>query len=309
VGLTDTCFVQTTGRAFLLYAWRMDLPAAQEACQSALAHLNEAPSGEGVERLLERWSSPDLVVILTGTGPWTTSRFSEEAATPITGDAWLDGMRALYDGQVSTSLTRLEHGLEAQPARKVLSQTAALVALLDKQPERAAFDARAGLLYHPTDPLLRYCESLALCRLGRFGEAESKLRESRREGGDKPLLLLQLLLYLRVGEWWSALGLWFRLRSEPRFVGRARWMIAGWGILSGSLLVLALCLCGGAWEMLGGGSAGIAAILLSLAMLLLLPAPRLLRRFAEKTLAGKNPKMLLVSPELFPRERRGEPAH
>lgn len=310
-GLTDTCFVQTSGRAFLLYAWRMDLPAAREASSIVIKRLNEAPSGEGVERLLERWVSPDILVILTGTGPWSEPRVTEEMVVPPTGDVWLDGMRALYDGQIAVALGRLEQGMEVQPARKVLSQTASLIALMDGQAERGGFDARAGLVYHPSDPLLRYCDALAWCRQARFGEVEARLREVRSE--EKPMQLLQVLLALRGGEIGKGFQLWRRLgqgTAAPRFVGRASWMIAAW---LGQVLVhvvLALGLAAAAtWALAVQGDTAVGIGLLVGGLLLLLPLERLTVGRAERALLGRNSSVLLVSPELFPRERRGESAN
>ncbi|MFN7145395.1 MAG: hypothetical protein ACK4YP_16600, partial [Myxococcota bacterium] len=71
----DTFYLRCleTGRAWMLYAWRLDTdgPAgARDAWQSTVARLAAAPAGEGVERLLYTAEGPDVALALAGTGEW-----------------------------------------------------------------------------------------------------------------------------------------------------------------------------------------------------------------------------------------------
>ena len=165
-GVGDTIFVKIGDRSYLLYAWRIDGqgPAgAVEAWKKTRERLAGMPVMEGVERLLTAWQSGDCALLLTGAGELPDLSALDEIALPGSGDLFIDGMRALYDGHLGTAIGLFESGLEQQPGRRVLASSAALVALMDGQAERAAFNACVGRLHHAHDPLLRYIQALALC--------------------------------------------------------------------------------------------------------------------------------------------------
>ena len=315
-GLTDSCFVQTAGRSFLLYCWNLERADARAAYNEMVRRLAEAPPGEGVERLLVRWACADVAVLLTGTSAWQEAPPIEDPPVPNpTSDPWLDGIRALYEGLPALALSRLEQGMETTPSRKVLSQTAGLVALWDDKAERAVFDVRTGLIYHPDDPLLLYLELLALFRWQGLAEGQRRLAElridsgKRRPSGAAPLLLLVGLAAIERGAWFTALRLLWplaRTPMEPRFTTRGARQLGLW--------MLELLLLGWVGLMLPWlapeAAMPLQVLLVGVAALLLVLPAQFLRRRVRKMLQvrGVGP-IPLLSPDLFPRERRGEPAH
>ncbi|HNH49725.1 MAG TPA: hypothetical protein PKY30_21960, partial [Myxococcota bacterium] len=289
---------------------------ARAAYNEMVRRLAEAPPGEGVERLLVRWACADVAVLLTGTSAWQEAPPIEDPPVPNpTSDPWLDGIRALYEGLPALALSRLEQGMETTPSRKVLSQTAGLVALWDDKAERAVFDVRTGLIYHPDDPLLLYLELLALFRWQGLAEGQRRLAElridsgKRRPSGAAPLLLLAGLAAIERGAWFTALRLLWplaRTPMEPRFTTRGARQLGLW--------MLELLLLGWVGLMLPWlapeAAMPLQVLLVGVAALLLVLPAQFLRRRVRKMLQvrGVGP-IPLLSPDLFPRERRGEPAH
>ena len=315
-GVTDSCFVQTAGRSFLLYCWNLERAEAKAAYTEMVRRLAEAPPGEGVERLWVRWACADVAVLLTGTSAWQEGPPVEDPPVPNpTSDPWLDGIRALYEGLPALALTRLELGMESTPSRKVLSQTAGLVALWDDKAERAVFDVRTGLIYHPADPLLLYLELLALFRWLGPAEAQQRLAElriepgTRRPSGAAPLWMLAGLAAIERGAWVTAVRLLWPLAlnaAEPRFTTRGARQLGLWML---ELLLLGWVGLLLPW-LLPGAALPLKLLLGGVALLLVLLPAQLLRRRVRKMLQvrGVGP-IPLLSPDLFPRERRGEPAH
>jgi hypothetical protein len=300
-----------TGRSWMLYAWRLDGDAragAREDWRQALARLSSAPSGEAVERLFVSSEGPDLALVLAGTGEWSgPGEPMVSGREPEVQDALLGGLRALYDGQVSDALQILEAGLDASPNRVALAQAAALVAVLNEEPERAEFAARLGLLAHGDDALLRYLLGVALCRRGRPGEVRDLVWMSDVSQQTPLLALLEGVIALRDGRPWAAWGAVGRAASEreTRYAGRAGRVLRRWLVRWGGAVI-----GGGGFGALGvvAGSLGatLAAITLGVAGLVVAVAATVqLRRRVQALLTGDRMPGVprLVSLELLPRER------
>lgn len=308
VGTVDIAFVRSAGRSFLLYAWRIDgagPTGAREAWQESLSRLSTAPEGQDVERLLLQWSCPDVALILTGTQPAPDLPTLEEPPLPTSGEPWLDGMRAIYEGQLGLALQRLERGLEQNPSRRVLAEASALVALLDGQLERAIFNARSGLLYHPHDSLLLYAHAVAETCMGNIKEAEAQNVAALKEAPSQPLLLLDALLKMRRGAFVTGLASLRRIpevQPDFRFVSRGaqrlRWRMMGAGLIAVAGLCCALMAIQGPpiWWLLSLQCLVIAPLWVMVKLRAVLASPR-------------YSWLPLLSPELLPREKKHEAQH
>lgn len=310
---------KTVGREFLLYVYRLDElgpPGAREAWRAQLRQLAAAPAAEDVERLFVMHEGPDTAILLAGTGAWdgplvgSTDPLAEGFLGSEDVDHWALGQRALHEGAVAEAVRLFEAGIEAAPLRKALPQAAALLALLDNQPERAEFSARFGAVAHPTDPRLAYLLAVAVARGGRFAEARAILR-ALPEGAeaDPHVRLLRGLLALRQLRVGSALVDLVVAGRHPlitpaercrreyllRAASLAVSLLAALGCLTGVLAlsvrgepsVIAL---GAGWSLLAGVASVVGAVGL--------------RRKLGRLFAGSSPaEARLVSLEMLPRDR------
>jgi hypothetical protein len=307
-GLCDICFVQSGSCVYLLHAWQIELPAAKAHFETTRKRLLEAPLSEGVERLLLQWESKEVTIILSGTTPPSGSAPVEDLPPPATGDAWADGMRALYDGYVGVALQRLEEGLEQTPGRKLLAQTTALVALLDGQAERAGFNARLGLLHHTADPILLYLCAISCFHLGQWVEARRTMLEARPELEFRGIFLLQTLDHFASGRLFRGIQSFVKLKKllpDQRFVLRGQLLIQEWLFQTALLLVLALLIL--ILPSQGILNSWLAALLSSLTMFVATSSLLLQARGALSEQG--HPDLRLLSGDLLPRERRNEFLH
>ena len=312
-GVGDTIFVKIGDRSYLLYAWRIDGqgPAgAVEAWKKTRERLAGMPVMEGVERLLTAWQSGDCALLLTGAGELPDLSALDEIALPGSGDLFIDGMRALYDGHLGTAIGLFESGLEQQPGRRVLASSAALVALMDGQAERAAFNACVGRLHHAHDPLLRYIQALALCHQRRFDEGWKLLCEDIKDRplGTGPEMLLYAMFQIRNGHIGAAATMLRHLRQAPselRFVPRTagRMLIAM--VQCSTLLMIGLLAIGLGTVMLYQSSLAAAALLL-IGLLSVVALPCLARWGVDWVLSTRHRTLHMLSTELFPRERKND---
>ena len=312
-GVGETIFVKIGERSYLLYAWRIDGqgPAgAVEAWGAARARRGGLPVMEGVERLLTSWQSGDCALLLTGAGDLPDLSALDEVAPPGSGDPFIDGMRALYDGHLGAAIGLFESGLEQQPGRRALASSAALVALMDEQAERAAFNACVGRLHHAHDPLLRYLHSLALCHQRRFDEGWKLLSEGMEDRplGTGPEMLLYAMFQLWQGRPGAAATMLRHLSQAPselRFVPRTagRMLVAmaqGAALLAIGLLAIGL----GAVMMYQSTIAAAALMLIGVASVVALPF--IARWGVERVLSTRHATLHMLSTELFPRERKSD---
>jgi len=304
----------------MLYVWRIDGegPAgAREAWREAMARLASAPVGDTAERLLLTRDGPELALILAGAGEWSgpasLAGSDGDLAEPKGADPLHRGIRAVYDGHGTHALRALEAGLDAQPTRLLLAQATALVALLERAPERAEFAARFGRLHRPEDPLLAYLLGVALARRGERVEAAAVVRGARANAPrNANLALVDGVLALRDGRLlaaFRALGVAARGDREPRYAERTaraiRRVLMRWAsATSASLGLVAM----GAFLATLGEPVPAAALVLGGGALVPAAAVRL-RRYALRLAAGEPHRDLprLVSLELLPREREIEP--
>jgi hypothetical protein len=312
-GTGEACYLQdaVADRAYVLYAWRLDgRPDAREELRATWRRLAAAPAADGVERLFYAHEGGDIGLVLAGTGEWNgpVPILGEGAGALEDADPWLAGVRALYDGGVQNALRIFEAGLDADPARPALAQAAALVALIDEQPERAEFAARHGLLLHPEDRRLGYLLCVAMARQGRGDEARALLAElDPHERSETLLAVLDAVLALAAGDLGAA---WSAIRAarvahpgESRFEARALQTLRRLVVQRG--FVAAFGVAGAIGGLLTGGPSGGATALAG--ALLPVWAFLSLRVAARDALAGRpDARPRLVSPELLPRERVGD---
>lgn len=307
-----------------LYLWRLDGPgavAAKEEWRACVRRLSQAPAGAGVERLFVIQEGPDLAIVLSGTGRWTGPAVGgpaeegglvEEAAFAAEeADPWAAGQRALHEGAVAEAVRILEQGMEWMPLRSTLSQSAALLALLDNQPDRAEYAARFGVIGHPRDPLLTYLLGVAVARQGRVPEARALMTRGSSAVPSTPhLALLRAILRVERGNLPGGL---IALLGIPAGVlitpaERARRGLLTLFLPLASALGMAT-VAGAGWAWASAGSAVRLASGLGLLMAILggSLAVILLRVRAVRILAGAAPaEGRLVSLELLPREREPE---
>jgi hypothetical protein len=321
-GAADAYFVRIGMTTCMLYAYRLDErgPAgAAAALKADLARLG-ADAGPGAERLFCRLVTPDLALVLAGTGEWNGPSGEDEVEAEEHGasddtDAWRDGLRALHDGKLGHALSVLEAGMERDPSRRALAQASALLALLDHSPDRAEFAARLGRVEHPADPLLAYLLAVALLRQRRTEEAEAVLDASGQAAKREPwFLLLAGLLSALHGRYlaaWSLLGASLRATTEEHwFVARAaatarRSLARAFGsVVGGSLIAIA-----GAIGVMGGAVGAGAALILGGAALGLAGALRLRARVRLALHSSRFTEIRVVSPELLPRPPEGPGRH
>ncbi len=314
-GPGDTFYLRCgeTGRAWILYAWRLDTDGpegARAAWQETMARLSASPPGDGVERLLLAMEGPDLVLALAGSGEWAgPTGIDPGAVVDAEGaDPLHVGIRALYDGQGLEALILLEHALDRSPGRLALAQAASLVALLEGEAERAEFSARFGLAGRPRDVFLHYLLGVSLCRLGRRAEALGAIEAARRSSPQAPLLaLLAGALALRGGRVvraWRLLSLPRQDDREARYAARTAGTLRSW-IARGALLVassILLATAGVALLTQGATAIGIGSVLGATVVLLaagVVGGRRVRALLGPERVAGV-PRM--VSLELLPRE-------
>lgn len=305
-----------SGRAWILYARPIDPedPASRAAFRARARRLGAMPPGPDVERLMVAHEGADVGLLLTGTGDWdgpTPPPVGDDDAPdrPDPGvDPWVAGFRALQEGSAGDAVRAFEAGLEKVPASLPLAQAAAVVALLDSQPERAELFARQGLLNHADDPRCRYLLAVALARLGRRDEAAEALGRVRR---DAPAAMLGGLLCLADGRllaaaarvWGAGLPRLDPARWASRALANVRGRVVrlGVGLLGAALLAVAGALGLAADErvaaaLLAGSAVGVAA-----------HAWRGAVREAREVLAGRGSSgPRLVSIDFLPRDRHGD---
>ncbi len=307
-GNGDTLWVGTqAGRAFMVYAWRMDKESGRLGFNRQRRLLGVVPDhdeaggqGEGAERLFAVWETPEVGVLLAGEGPWIGSPVEPGAGEGeievAEGPAEAVAMRALKEGNIGDALRIFEEGMEQAPLQPGLALAAAAVALLDQQVERARFAASYGLLHAPagdrTRSLLSAMLGLALYRMHEPGPAREAVRAAR----STPLahavgLLLELTRFRVLG-----------LLEAPPEAGpglRALAWVRAWG----------LRWCGGAVAgsaALGAASAAMAplngTLALALAVLALgVPVAVLVRLsvYAGRILRAEDEPGLLLGMELL----------
>lgn len=186
-GPGDVCFLRAPrgDRTYLLYLWRLDdaAPPGARADYLRTRERLQANADVGSERLFASHEGPEVAILLTGEGEWDGVVLEVEASLSVPlldappADPWRDATRALHDGDLGEALRRFEAAMEEWPTRRVLTQSAAILALLNREPERAEFAARYGRLQAPRDPLLAFCFATACVRRGRAAEADAVLRE------------------------------------------------------------------------------------------------------------------------------------
>lgn len=314
-GACDTCFLRPAGgdRSYLLYCYRLDAsgPAgAKLEFEADLTRLRAAGTDADVERLFACQKSPDLGLILAGVGAWNgpgveLDMAPEAAAEPEPGgDPWREATRALHDGDASAALARFEAGMDANPGRRILPQSAAALALLGRQAERAEFAARYGLLHSPADQLLQYFLAVSLLHQRRDADAAEVVRGFV---GRDPLFSLVLgALELRDRRWRAA---WRHLSSCIADAPEDAWFIqrtaralrfAAAHALGNLALAIAAFGLGVAAFTVGHPILGAVAILVApiQAAVSIIRLDRRVRR-AVSTPSGE---IRLVSPELMPRE-------
>jgi len=177
-GSGDTLWIASaSGRSFLVYAWRMDGDGARSAFAAQRRVLDATPGqddadvGDGAERLLVAWETPEVGILLAGRGPWQGGGFElvEGDVEVAEGPAEAVALRALKEGNIGDSVRIFEEAMEQAPLRPSLALATAAVALLDQQVERARFAASFGLLHAPVGdpvrPLLGAVLGVALFRL------------------------------------------------------------------------------------------------------------------------------------------------
>jgi hypothetical protein len=319
-GVGDTCYVscRESGRSWMLYVWRIDgegPPGARDAWREAVTRLASAPVGETVERLLFTTDSPDVALVLAGAGEWSgpvSVAGSGGAAANDAADPLHAGVRALYDGHTIHALRLLEAGLDAQPARLVLAQATALVALLESAAERGEFAARFGRLHRPGDPLLAYLLGVSLARQGRLDEAGRVIDDALVAAPRHALLcLLHGALALRAGRLfaaWRACGAAIAADRELRYAARSARVLRNLLLRAGASVgtgLLALGM-GATWMTMGHAATG--GLLVVAGALAAASAGLLLAQQARALASGEKRRGVprLVSLELLPRDREIE---
>lgn len=191
-GTGDTLWISSaSGRSFLVYAWRMDGDgaraafAAQRRALDATPGSEDADEGDGAERLLVAWETPEVGILLAGRGAWHAG-----SGEPVDGEvevavgpAEAVALRALKEGNIGDAVRIFEDAMEQAPLRPSLALATAAVALLDQQVERARFAASFGLLHapegDPARPLLGAMLAVALFRVHDPGAAREVLEGTR----------------------------------------------------------------------------------------------------------------------------------
>ncbi len=299
-------------RGCTLYAFRLDgegPPAARLALERELARLRASAHESGAEHLYAGLITADLALLLAGTEHWEgpsgilnlgAAGYADDDQ-PV--DPWRAAMLALQEGQVHHALRTLEAALDADPTRRVLARSGAVVAVMAGEPGRAEFIARFGLLAEPTDGLLRYLLALS-------GAMQGRPLDPSLFGPGAPrgtLAMLAALHALAAGRPVSALSAGVDARLQ---LGDADWFALGvaravrfaaWALIlsrgsAGAVLAMSFWL-GASGEWLSGlGAAGLAVGLAVVAELRC-------RRMAGSALrSGQLGAVRLCPPELLPRE-------
>lgn len=316
-GPGDVCFLKPGrgDRSFLLYAWRLDAeapPGARADFERTRERLDVARAGNGGEHALMMHLGPDLAIILAGEGEWEApSSTNEPLLTPLfdvpAGEPWREATRALHDGDLQDALRRFEEGMEQAPARPVLAQSAAIIALQAHDPERAEFAARYGLLHHRADPLLSFL--LAVAQLRQRDRREATRVLAPHQAGEGPAyaavhLVCALLAVtegrlirawrgFRAAEAEAAEGPWYIVRAaRTARLGLLSAVLAGIAGVSSIAPAVALAHAGRVEALLGVGVtlAGAAVV------------ATFLVRVRRALLTDRYDAIRLVSPELLPRE-------
>lgn len=314
-GEDDLWFVRfrPSGRTWLVYARPLDpeRPELRASFRALARRLATMPSGPEVERLVATFEGPDVGLILTGAGEWDGPPPPAAGEDPLAtfaadpdADPWLTGMLALQEGCVGDAVRAFELGLERAPTSLPLAQAAAVVALLDSQPERAEMLARRGLLAHPGDPRCRYLLGVALARLGRFREAEEALPAHPVD--PRQVLLRSLLL---IADWKLLTAAWTLFGPGAPKVAAERWVGRALGVVrsrvAAALVAVGIGLGIAAWAFLQP-AASFAWIAGVLGVVVVGAAWNHARRFGLRTLTLGLSLPRLVSIELLPRARHDD---
>ena len=299
-------------RGCTLYAFRLDgegPPEARLALERELARLRAAEHELGAEHLYAGLITADLALLLAGTECWqgpsgilnlSPAESRDDDHPP---DPWRAAMLALQEGQVHHALRTLEAALDADPGRRVLARSGAVVAVMAGEPARAEFIARFGLCAEPGDGLLRYLLALSTCMQGGTLD-ESSFGPGRPRG---TLAMLAALNALARGRPLAALSAgagarlqlgdadWFAL-AVARAVRFSAWSLVLSRSFAGAVVVLSLGLASAGEWMPGLGSALLATVLAGVAEL----RCRKMARAALRT--GQLGAVRLCPPELLPRE-------
>ena len=181
----DTLWIgSTSGRSFLVYAWRMDTAGARAAFAAQRRVLETGPGhadehdGDGAERLFVAWETTEVGILLAGRGAWhgvTADPAVDGEVEVAEGPAEAVALRALKEGNIGDAVRIFEEAMEQAPLRPSLALATSAVALLDQQVERARFAASYGLLHaaegDPVRPLLGAMLGVSLFRLHDPGAA------------------------------------------------------------------------------------------------------------------------------------------
>ena len=156
----DVLWVGGAARTCMVYAYRFEGAAENAAFVAQRLTLQasgpppaSAESGDGVERLWCVLETPEVGILVAGSGPWDglVIDYEEENGSSETEDGPPEALakRALREGNIAEALRYLEDGMEAAPLQPALALAAAAVALLDHQAERARFAAVFGCRHAP----------------------------------------------------------------------------------------------------------------------------------------------------------------
>ena len=167
--------VRVGGRWGLVQAWVLGgseatTAAARVAYHEAWETLATAArpdeAAPDAERLWAAWHSPDVAILLSGLGTWEGPVPEIHDEAPTHEEAWGAAVEAAWDGRPGEALSRFEAMVADRPEARAVAQAAALMALAEGLPDRAAFHAEGGLLRAPDDPTLRGVRALVRARLG-----------------------------------------------------------------------------------------------------------------------------------------------
>jgi hypothetical protein len=150
----DVLWVGGPERACMVYAYRLDSVPSHAAfvaqrflLQSVGPASASAESGDGVERLWGVQETPELGILLAGTGPWEgrviESEEEDAAVEPSDGPAEAVAMRALREGNIAEALRRAPR--IAERARFVGMHGAVRVGYLPGSPPRPEYNVLADV--------------------------------------------------------------------------------------------------------------------------------------------------------------------
>ncbi len=169
----DPAYVRVGTRWGFVQAWALGGSEAQAAAARSSYYVawevlasaaRPDAAAPDTEQLWAAWHSPDVAVLLSGIGRWegTVPEVHEEA--PTHEEAWGAAVEAAWKGRTAEALSRFEAMVADRPEALAIAQAAALMAMAEGRPERAAFHAEGGLLRAPDDVTLRGVRALAHAR-------------------------------------------------------------------------------------------------------------------------------------------------